>query len=387
MSHSKMTVAIKGGYGHGNFGDDALMLAAYEISKRIFDSESYVFICRDANYISKILPDAKVVQQDDMLARSADVLVYGGGTQFYSFPLTSSPRGIFGLFTRLARNARRPFQLSQKILQKMRESIYNTLNQRVIAVGIGLGPFNENCRIMHKTKELFTGMDYIAVRDHYSYNLCKEWGLKNVSFRADLCYLSDFWKVRLPEVSEHRNRKIKIRKIGIIPRDWPHTKEGDAYKDSLFQVVRELNNEGKKVEFISFAKDIEWARRLKNKGERLITWNPEKNSISEFIEKLSGYDAFITARYHGAVFASILRKPVVCIDVEQKLRLVADLFGAGARLWSFPFNTLDCLKHISKLENGYQLGVAYLAHVVKEQRALVDKMIDEEVERLRVTSC
>ena len=140
------------------------------------------------------------------------------------------------------------------------------------------------------------------------------------------------WNVDDHELRVNCNTKGEIRKVVVIPRDWPHTTLGDSYTDSLFQVVRELRNAGKKVEFIFFANDIEWTRRLKDKNERFIAWNPEKFTIFEFIKMLSDYDAFITARYHGAVFASILKKPVVCIEVEQKLRLVADLFDVGARL-------------------------------------------------------
>ena len=368
-------IAIKGAYGHGNFGDDALMVAVYEIAKRVFDSESFIFICKDANYISKILPAAKVVPQNNMSAKSADVLIYGGGTQFFSFPLTSK-RGILSLFGRIARNVRRPFKLGQKMVQKMTEFKVTESNRRVIAIGIGLGPFHENCSSMRKTKVLFSCMDYIAVRDYYSYDLCKQWGLQNVSLRADLCYLPGFFKLGLPELSGD-NTKSEILKIGVIPRDWQHTTEGGGYANSLFQAVRELRTAGKKVEFILFANDLEWAKRLKDKDEQFIAWNPEKHSISEFIKILYGYDTFITARYHGAVFASLIGKPVVSIEVEQKLRFVSDLFGVGARLWTYPFSASECLRHISDLESNFSLAVQSLAYLVKKQGSLVEKMIDE----------
>ena len=381
------TIVIKGGYGCGNFGDDALMLAAHEIVKRIFDSESIIFVCRDSDYIQKIIPGAKVFQQNSMEAKNADIIVYGGGTQFYSFPLTSKI-GVWLLFSRIMRNVIRPIRLGQKVFQKITETSLLSSNVRgiAIAIGIGLGPFIENCKHMHRIKELFTHMDYVAVRDYDSYNLCKQWGLHNVSLRADLCYLPGLWNVEAPE-SNKVNTKGEIRRIGVIPRDWPHTAEGDSYVDPLSQVVHELRVAGKKVEFISFASmsDNEWAKRLKNKDEQFKAWNPEKCTISEFMELLSGYDAFITARYHGVIFASILGKPVVCIEVEQKLRLVSDLFDNGACLWTYPFSASKCLKHISNLEGDYSIAVGSLARIVREQGALVEKMIDEEVGRFGST--
>ena len=380
--HSKLkeqtkTIVIKGGYGAGNFGDDALMFAAYEICKRIFDSESLVFVCRNSDYIQKIIPGAKVVQLDSRDVKDAHIMVFGGGTQFCSFHPTAI-RGIRALYRRIAHNVRRPIALGNKLFRKIMEASSLTYSSRVAAIGIGLGPFVENCKHMRRTKELFTRMDYVAVRDRYSYDLCKQWRLHNVSLRADLCYFPDLWNVDAPELNR-ANTKGEIRKIGVILRDWPHTVEGDSYAIPVFQVVHELRTAGKKVEFISFASrsDIKWAKRLKDKDEQFKAWNPDKCTISEFMELLSGYDAFITARYHGAIFASILRKPVVCIEVEQKLRLVSGLFGVGTRLWTYPFSASECLRHISDLEGDYSIAVQCLARSVKEQGFLVEKMIDE----------
>jgi polysaccharide pyruvyl transferase WcaK-like protein len=260
----------------------------------------------------------------------------------------------------------------------MMEAVFPASNPRTAAIGIGFGPFVENSKQMRRTKELLARMDYVAVRDIDSYDLCKKWGCNNVSLCSDLCYLPDFRKAYAPDSRIH-NMTGEIRKIGVIPRDWPHTCEGDSYAFPLFQVVDELRSTGKEVEFISFARssDSEWAKRLKDKDEQFKSWNPEKSTISEFMELLSGYDAFITARYHGAVFASILGKPVVCIEVEQKLRLVSDLFGNGARLWTYPFSASECLRHISDLEGDYSRSVEYLARVVEEQGALAEKMVDD----------
>jgi hypothetical protein len=250
-------------------------------------------------------------------------------------------------------------------------------NPRVAAIGIGIGPFVDNYSQLTRTKRLFTQMDYIAVRDIYSYNLCKEWGCSNVRLRADLCYLPDMWKTYV--LGSRLNTTGDIRKVGVLIRDWPHSHEGDSYMFPLFKVVDQLRSIGKKVDFISFAgrSDVEWAKRFENKREQSIEWDPGKDSISSFLELLSGYDAFITARYHGAVFASMLRKPVVCIEIEQKLSLVSKLLGNGARLWTYPFDVRECLRHVFDLENDYSRCVECLALVVEEQGALVEKMICE----------
>jgi hypothetical protein len=68
---------------------------------------------------------------------------------------------------------------------------------------------------------------------------------------------------------------------------------------------------------------------------------------------------------------------VVCIEIEQKLSLVSKLLGNGARLWTYPFDVRECLRHVFDLENDYSRCVECLALVVEEQGALVEKMICE----------
>lgn len=373
----KKSVAIKGTYGCGNFGDDALMIAVYEITKKMFEPQHFLFICRNANYISKLLPGTEVVLQNSLAVKSAEVFVYGGGTQFFSFPLTNQS-GSLSLSDRIVRNLLKPRQLWQKIFHKMAALVVSTTKQQVVALGVGIGPFNENCRGINNVKTRFARMKYIAVRDISSYSLCTEWGCNQSFLRSDLCYLPRLWSDYLSNI-QLDNKDKRITKIGVIVRDWPHTKEGDSYADSLFRVVDDLRSAGKEVNFISFDNEHDgaWPNRLRSRGEETIHWNPNKDSIENFLQMLSGYDAFITSRYHGAIFASILSKPVVCIEIEQKLRLVSELFGEGARLWAYPFNASQCLKHIKDLEVDYVEATESLKRVVEKQGMLVEKMINE----------
>lgn len=377
MNTSPKKIALQGAYGSGNFGDDMLMLAAYEIIYKVFDSKCIVFICSNSNYIQKIIPHTKLIPAATC-KQNADIIIYGGGTQFYSFPLTTYQRNISSFLRRILNIMKNPDRLWQKVIQEINQVFFPITKLRVAAIGIGLGPFVEDCSYLPRTKEIIKNMNYIAVRDVYSYDLCKNWGVDNLYFRSDLCYLPSLWKEYMPDLNIN-NTLNEIKRVGVIIRDWPHTHEGDSYAVPLFKIIDELRLAGKEVEFILFAErsDKQWAIRLKDRKECVISWSPEHDSISSFLKKLSTYDVFITARYHGAVFASLLGKPVVCIEVEQKLRLVADLFGDGARLWSYPFNTSDCLGHISDLETTYSHSVECLAQLVEGQGALVEKLVIE----------
>lgn len=376
MSISLKKIAIKGAYGRGNFGDDMLMLATYKIVRKVFDSASIILICPESNFIRKMIPNAKLVSE--IRYEEADIFIYGGGTQFYSFPLTNRKNARF-LLRYIVNYLKNLDYLIKKIIYIFYKLLFpKKINTKVVAIGVGLGPFIDNSSRFFKSKKIFKAMDYIAVRDIQSYELCKEWACTNLYLRSDLCYLPDLLKEYVCNVGI-KNKLEKLKRVGIIVRDWPHTNEGNCYAEPLFKVVDELRSVGKEVEFILFhqTSDKQWIKRLKDRHEPFIAWNPEHEDISCFITRLSTYDVFITARYHGAVFASILGKPVVCIEIEQKLRLVADLFGCGARLWRYPFNTLDCLEYIVDFEISYSNSVQCLDRVVEEQCALVEKMILE----------
>ena len=380
-------IAIKGAFGLGNFGDDALMIAVYKITIRFFESQAITFICRDAGYIKRLLPDVKVVSPDRERELNTHILLYGGGTQFFSFQSTYAKTITF--LNRILNNLREPTHIGQKILQRIQQLLpHFKTTQKLVALGIGVGPFYDNSSRLRVIQGLFRRMDYIAVRDIESHRLCIEWGCKNVNLCSDLCYLPDLWKAYIPDKFKN-NSKSEIRKIGVVIRDWPYTNEGNSYTEPLFQVVYELRSQGKEVKFIIFSNnyDRECVKRLNEKNEEYVAWNPEICTILEFIELLSNYDAFITARYHGAVFASILGKPVVCIEVEQKMRFISDLFGSGSRLWTYPFRVFDCLKFISDIESDYLLSVEFLARVVKEQGSLAEKIVNDFQKYLLIDKC
>ena len=310
MKQLLRTIEIKGGYGLSNFGDDALMVAVYQVVTRVFEPGSITFHCHDTGYIKRILPGVLAIVPDSVNRPVADILLYGGGTQFYSFPLTKARR-IPSLGS-LVRNLKEPTHIGPKILRRIRQLIPHTeVPQKLAAIGIGLGPFVKDSYELRECERLFRRMEYVAVRDNYSYRLCQEWGCKNLSLRSDLCYLPGLWQEFESKCCRGTNGGLK--RIGVIVRDWKHTCDGDSYAEPLFRTIDSLRRTGKTVEFISFsaAADREWIKRLKERRECITTWSPERGSISSFLDYLSSYDLFITTRYHGAIFGSILRKPTV----------------------------------------------------------------------------
>ena len=79
---------IIGGYGLYNLGDDALMLANVNLLKRFYPADQIALYCVNAPYIKRMLPGVSVIPLNKGGTHHTDLLVYGGGTMFYSFANT-----------------------------------------------------------------------------------------------------------------------------------------------------------------------------------------------------------------------------------------------------------------------------------------------------------
>lgn len=381
MQNKKTAIAITGAYGRGNFGDDALMLAAIRAVKRIYGVENskILILAGESSYVEKLAPNLEVRLKNDERDLNVDVLVYGGGTQFHSFP-TTLWRKIKNFQSRVWTLVKSPRKAIKTFLTLLLSDNLKSARPSLIGLSLGLGPFsgkNYQDSSSRNANKIFGRMEHISVRDPYSYDLCHHWNYSTVRMTGDLCYMPNMWEAI--ETSSQSEKSENIKRIGVIPRDWPHTKEGRLYEEPLLEVVDCLRKEGIKVEFISFAKnyDKDWSRRLEGREEQFIFWDPEVDTIEEFLLTLNGFDSFITARYHGAVFASLLGKPVICIDIERKLEMISDLLEAGARLWSQPFIVSECIEHFRGLDSDYKNTCVRVKDVSQRQGDLVEEMLDD----------
>lgn len=377
------TVGILGAFGDGNLGDDALMLVAMSVVGHFAVPVVTLKSSAGLSYVQRMATSAIAVQTvPNMEGSRPDVALYAGGTQYFSFPPKKGR--LRRLADRLARTVRTPRGVVSQWFRHGTDVRWPSCSQPVVGMGIGLGPFDGDPRILRRARAIASRMNYVAVRDVRSYELCRQWGCNHAKLRSDLCYVPEFWRPLRADVSsaEHGGST----RVGVIVRDWPHTAEGDAYVPALLEVVARLRSSGRQVEFISFSQgDHAWIQRLRARNEPVAVWDPETDTVGSFLKRLARFDVIVTARYHGAVFASLLNKPVVCIGVEPKLELVANLFGNGARLWTYPFDLAACLGHISDIESNYSASARCLAVAVEQQASLACDMVrefGETVERL-----
>jgi len=374
MVPASLQLCIRGGYGYGNFGDDALMLAVHQVAARLCPAGETGYLCRRAPYLRTLLPEARILHAHHREHLSVPLLLFGGGTQFYSFATRKR-----GLRARAAGLLSQPRLLPYKIRQRLlptREKELPDHADRMAALGVGVGPFVTGSAAQRQTQGLFAGMAYVSVRDARSYEMCRQWGVRNLHQHADLCFAPDFQAVCVPGSVSAANSRID--RVGLIVRDWPHDEAGDAYHHGLLAVADRLQRAGKTADFILFAgrHDRLWQRRLKATRFPVIPWNPQTASIRSFVQQLASYDLFITARYHGAVFATLLEKPALCIAVEPKLELFADVLGAAGRCWRHPFDASACLRLVGEIEADYSAVAARVQDIKHRQSSLATRMVD-----------
>lgn len=368
----KKRIAIKGAYGSGNFGDDALMYVVGNIAKKICDEDDLIFICnRTLPYVNVIFPKSTFITRVSRNMR-ADVLIYGGGTQFFSFPLTATTTRIS---KRLFENIFAPLDGVKKLINRVRYKSEVRMSSKMVALGVGVGPFVDGSLQQRQAYNLFKLLDSLSVRDSSSLEYCSEWGLTNVSLSSDLCFMTEYFR---PMIDERANSNV-IKKIGVIVRDWVHTDEGSKYIDRLPLLANKLRLLGYEVIFVSFQDigDMAVIEKLRFHNEEIVRWDVSKDTIKDFVNKLNDFDAFFSARYHGAVFSAILGKPVVCIEVEQKLKLIADLLDEGAKCWSYPFNIDDAVMSLTELVDNVRHAKTSLRSAVDEQELLAKEMVDD----------
>lgn len=365
---------ISGGYGLYNFGDDALMFAIYKRFESKFQSKEAAFQCLNPSYLKKLTPNATVVSRLSQNKIICDNFILGGGTLFYSFSgeKKKSKVNIFKLLSR-------PSELYLKLLIKLKiaKLKYEPDDfKKVYSLGIGLGPFDNG---IDKRKQyaidFLKKSEWTSVRDEKSLEYLEEWNIDNRYLGADICFHPNIFC--LPE----RSVSKEVKKIGIIVRDWDKNENG-SYKDSLLKMIENLRVDYE-ITFIVFSEksDQLWMDTLKSKDEDYILWNPNKQTINEFLKIMNEFDLFISARYHGFIFASLLNIPTICVEIEPKLALAHSQFEESSELWSFPFSEGDLISKIKKIETNKTKFKESLANDVSIRGNMAESMFNE-IEKL-----
>lgn len=227
-SERARTILLRGNYAEANFGDDALLVAAYRLLAR---------------HALRIVVEGGAAYRDDRLSglgvrvpdhRRFDAIVYGGGTQFFAFdhdtPVTSVPFG-----RRILGKIARPTSVLGSIRARRRVRIESQTAR--LAIGFGIGPFPENSPSEAAAAKIVRTMALVWVRDRASETFCRRHGVETAVLSADLCFTSAFAEaVQPPAPTAPSDRRLL--QVGIVLRDWAAL--GDEFFEAAIEAARRL---------------------------------------------------------------------------------------------------------------------------------------------------
>lgn len=330
-------VLIKGCVGNRNFGDDLLIYAVSLALEQISDKCDYYFGADNIKYLDRIVRKIRIVHTENQREKF-DSILYAGGTQFASFKNTTTNN--LPSLRRLVNLMLHPKTLWFKLLNRMG---FNMISyEKILLIGIGIGPFYKKDKYYNSVVELLRLSDMVIVRDVLSCEICNKNNIKHI-LGADLVYSLplNFWE-------KYKNNRNENFSIAIIFRDWKFTDNEGAFIYKL----KELNSYYN-IAFFSFADyaDEECCQYLKNNDFEIYQWDPDVMTLENYMNELQKYDLFVTARYHGAVVASLMKKPFITLGIEPKLEMIAELFNMPC--WRFPYDVLECINYVKTIEDQY----------------------------------
>ena len=255
QSTPSRTILLRGNYAEGNFGDDALAIAAQHLV---------------APAASRILTDGVVAYRDQRLDRMEcrdksdeqfDAIVYGGGTQFFSFE-HDPPAMPATQVQRVFKKLRQPLSLIDSYYARRRYWIESRTPQ--LAIGFGVGPFPEASPAEVAAASLLKRMQLVWVRDDASMAFCKLHGVENAVRSADLCFTSAFAEVTQKPSSAPEQAGGR-KQVGIILRDWIGW--NDDYFEAAIEAARRMRDQNVSTTFF-FAGTIGCASNCRFETQR-----------------------------------------------------------------------------------------------------------------------
>ena len=319
----KAKVYLKGAYGPGNIGDDVLLVAMINILKRKFRASDIVIGVEHPESAIKL--DPSVRWDYYKVPYSVDILVYGGGGQFFDF--NSADNSI-----KIDKTKRIINGLSkQKGLLDILGRLYVKLKggaddlivyKKAYAYCIGLGPFERNGYGTERTKKYISNSSFTTVRDATSYKNFLEIGgsEKNIRLFSDPSFNLKNWVKIEPSSSD------TVQTEGYytyIVRHWPYSEVGNLAILNMITHAKKMLVRGERVKLVALdaAKDKEIIEMYPDFDWEIYDY--KDISCHGFIQKLVENSlVIISARAHGAWLPVILGKPVIIVEIENKLREV-----------------------------------------------------------------
>jgi polysaccharide pyruvyl transferase WcaK-like protein len=318
-------VVIKGYYGFGNFGDDLLMVTAYHLAQKLFTGYE-IIICTESKipqYIGKLLekPVEIVSQHTDI---KVDWVIHGGGGVYFDFKEGGKKFSLLNRFIKAI-----GYSLFRDLYQNFQRARgrANIQTKFRAGLGIGIGTYTGSSSKFYVDILSLSDFDFLLVRDTESVNHIRRLKLSYAVHKAtDLAFIDEWWNPTLQQ-----SKKNATLTIGVVLRDW--IPDNHAHLNVMMDVARLLKGEGYQLKFFAFdnATDQEFIRQF-SKGFPMHVWNPETMSLNSFVAELATCDLMVSSRAHGAIVATCLGIPAICLEIEPKLAAVAAMLPTSGSL-------------------------------------------------------
>ena len=299
--------SFRGYYSEGNAGDDALLLTSRKLMGAAL--ESHQAPLNAAASVSGRLDGVKATR----------FLVYGGGTQFFSFD-------------RVNRSwTSRAGTLARYLHARVRNTIPAFADRRtarptaILALGIGLGPFAD-CIDAQQAVIALAQSQLLWVRDDRSHEFCRNHGLTWAIRSSDLCFTRVFRELVRSKSIDADGRAPRV---AFVLRDWPIASRGRW--SAFLEAACNLRAEGIDVTFVSMSVgDRHYRSDLTGLGEAGALWGGSSEVVHDFVASFGQYDLVISMRFHGLVFAALCGVPFVPVGIDPKLNQFQSYFAGDS---------------------------------------------------------
>lgn len=361
---------IRGAYGPGNLGDDVLLEVCINILRKHFPEQAISVGLNKPNspgYLKRY--QCRFTHISAPI--KTDILFYGGGGQFFEFKKKTNNRSAIKKVLEARKQGLTLKDIARIFTNRaLRKS--NISFQKSAAICLGLGPFeNSSGDAVREKIAPFLKCDYKSVRDNESFRIATS-HTQDLKLYTDPTFLVDHWFT-----PTNSSRALHGNAVGVILRKWNLNEHGRNAVSNTIEAAKLLIKSGKKVTFISLYRDYDKEIIDSLKEFDWIIWDPQKDSPSGFIEKLSNtFDILVSARAHGVLLPAQAGIPSVVVGIEPKLKNVHDFLPNGTLYCDGNDASGIFNQAMSCLERRQELTLK-LDEDVRRQRALADNFLED----------
>jgi polysaccharide pyruvyl transferase WcaK-like protein len=338
----KYDAYLVGYYGMRNSGDDALMFATAWAAKNILG-------CKNTK-VGLYGDYTRETQSDNQLSLKFNQQFPGQNRLLHYKTAIQSKRIIFGGGSVL--HSETDINLKRQLM-----SLAN--QQKSLAVGVGIGPFNSVAAEKAGAKFL-NECGYVGVRDNASLAIAQSIAPHaNVHKTFDLAPLLLCSNQYKPTVNERQGIALTLCSVAIDAIGKTDTTKEEKRVEQFVQLITKLYAQtGEPITLIEFNGHKvlgDWkinnniiARLDKNIQVTIKKYDPNPIAL---LNNLSGYKAILSMRLHGAILGYLANTPVLSINYHSKCKGWCEEVGMPEDYQIDLFN-LNIEKIVSQITEG-----------------------------------